>query len=263
MSKNKVDWKEESKRFDGVAEIYARYRPSYPDQLIDHLLALTGITQTDQVLEIGCGPGIATAQMVERGIYPLCLDPSPNLLAIAADTFKATPQVKFVTSRFEEWESEQNDFDLIYSAQAFHWVPKEVRYKKTAERLKPGGWLALFWNMYPEVEGPFWQELERLYKTLTPELLQTNPDIEAYIEQWQTELTESQFFSKVDIRRTPWTKRYQAHEYLGLLNTYSHHLRLAEEKRMRLFEQIKGLIERYGGVVERPYVATLFLAQTC
>lgn len=50
-------------------------------------------------------------------------------------------------------------------------------------------------------------------------------------------------------------------EYLGLLNTYSDHLRLSEQRRKVLFEGIAESIERHGGYIEKPYLAVLYLAQ--
>ncbi len=41
-----------SRRFDGVAELYALYRPSYPEVLVDALLALTGIPIDGKILEV-------------------------------------------------------------------------------------------------------------------------------------------------------------------------------------------------------------------
>lgn len=34
---------------------------------------------------------------------------------------------------------------MIYSAQAFHWLDKNIKYKKCHELLKDNGYLVLFW----------------------------------------------------------------------------------------------------------------------
>ena len=56
-----IDWKEEGRRFDRVAEFYAAYRPGYPDELIECVISLTGIHNSGKILEVGSGTGIATA----------------------------------------------------------------------------------------------------------------------------------------------------------------------------------------------------------
>lgn len=42
-----------------------------------------------------------------------------------------------------EFTAAAGSFDLIVSATAFHWVDPEIKYRKSARLLRPGGWLAL------------------------------------------------------------------------------------------------------------------------
>jgi 2-polyprenyl-3-methyl-5-hydroxy-6-metoxy-1,4-benzoquinol methylase len=53
--------------FEEVAELYDQVRPSYPEELVDDALALSGIPAGGQILEIGCGPGNATIPFARRG----------------------------------------------------------------------------------------------------------------------------------------------------------------------------------------------------
>lgn len=46
--------------FKEVAELYDEVRPSYPEELVEDVLALSGISEDGRILEIGCGPGKAT-----------------------------------------------------------------------------------------------------------------------------------------------------------------------------------------------------------
>jgi hypothetical protein len=42
MSENttgEINWKEESQRFDGVADLYDTYRPSYPNELVESIIS--------------------------------------------------------------------------------------------------------------------------------------------------------------------------------------------------------------------------------
>ena len=47
-----TDWQADSRRFDSVADRYAAYRPSYPEALVDALIALTGIPIDGKILEV-------------------------------------------------------------------------------------------------------------------------------------------------------------------------------------------------------------------
>ncbi|MBM3130763.1 MAG: hypothetical protein FJ009_19315 [Chloroflexi bacterium] len=62
-------------------------------------------------------------------------------------------------------------------------------------------------------------------------------------------------------KATPWSARYDTTQYLGLLNTYSDHLLLTPQVRQYLFDGVAQVIARYGGFIEKLYLAVLFVAQ--
>jgi hypothetical protein len=68
-------------------------------------------------------------------------------------------------------------------------------------------------------------------------------------------------FENVLVRTYPWSAQYKTEAYLGLLNTYSDHLRLSEQRRLAFFGAIAALIEQHGGQIERPYLAVLYMAR--
>jgi SAM-dependent methyltransferase len=256
-----IDWKKESRRFDGVAEFYAAYRPDYPDVLIECVISLTGIQKSGEILEIGSGTGKATALFAQRGYSILCIEPGENLVSVAKQNLANFPRIEFQECAFEDWNERTNEFDLVISAQAFHWVPKEIGYAKAARALKANGYLALFWNMYPYPKGGMYDDLSKVYKEQIPALATRTGSYEDLLKQREIEIIESGCFGTVEVRKFPWVTRYSTEQYLGLLNTYSDHLRLPEEDRNRLFESIAEVIERYGGYVEKPYMAVLYAAQ--
>ena len=53
-----------------------------------------------------------------------------------------------LASPFEDWPLEEETFELVVSATAFHWVDPAIRYRKSAQALRPAGSLALLWNAY-------------------------------------------------------------------------------------------------------------------
>lgn len=256
-----TNWKADSQSFDGVAERYHAFRPGYPTELIEDILRLSGIQPNGRILEIGSGTGKATLMFAQKGYSILCLEPGQNLIKVAERNLAAYPQVRFVKARFEEWNSEQRKFDLVISAQAFHWVPEEVRYEKTASILKTRGYLAAFWNMYPGMDHEIGPALDQVYRQRAPELVKAPKPMNETTESIANSIRSSGYFDKVVIRKHPWSLRYTTKEYLGLLNTYSDHLRLSERKRSRLFGGIAEVLDQNGGYIDRPYLAVVYLAQ--
>lgn len=254
-----IDWKKDSRSFDTVAELYDTYRPGYPLPLVEYILSTTGIPKDGRILEIGSGTGKATTLFAQRGYSILCIEPGEHLLQIARKKLQAFPKVDFRLTTFEDWESDGDPFDLVVSAQAFHWISPDIRYRKTAQMLKPRGHLALFWNR--PLGAPIDQKLNREYQRYAPELASEQPNYEEGIQHWIKELDESHYFDLLEVKRFPWKGSYNTQGYLGLLHTHSDHLRLSEEKRQRLFAGLGEVLEEEGGRIEKPYVAVLYMAR--
>ena len=51
--------------------------------------------------------------------------------------------VSFQVASFEDFAAADGSVDLIVSGTAFHWIDPEVRFRKPARLLHPGGRLAL------------------------------------------------------------------------------------------------------------------------
>src|SRR4029450_1148231 len=70
-------------RFSGAAAGYARHRPSYPAAIVDGVLTAAGVKPGDSVADVGCGTGILTRLLAERGTEVVGIDPNEPMLAEA------------------------------------------------------------------------------------------------------------------------------------------------------------------------------------
>jgi len=255
-------WRAKSQTFDAVSALYDAYRPGYPAELVGDVIRISGIRPDGRILEIGSGTGKATILFAQKGFTMLCLEPGQNLIDVAAAKLAAFPRVRFVNARFEEWEGPQEKFDLVISAQAYHWVPEAVRYEKTAAVLRPRGHLAAFWNIYPGgMDEGIRQELSQAYAKRAPELVKDEAPLGPLVDSIAASLRASPYFGDVIVNQYPWSVTYSTSDYLCLLNTYSDHLRLPEQRRQALFEDIATVLERHGGRIERPYLAVVYMAE--
>lgn len=250
--------------FNSAAEEYDAIRPGYPPALIEDVLALAATPKGGRALEIGCGTGQATLPFAQRGLQILCLDIGPDLLAIAAKKLQNYPQVRFKLKSFEQWPAQVGKFDLIYSATAFHWVPREIGYPKAALALKPGGALAVFANLHPHPYTGFPLEVQDIYARLFPNWQDpaNQPSTEEEIAEQEAYIRATGLFSSVTVRTYAWSQTYSTADHLRLLSTYSDHINLEPDSRARLYEALAERIEqRYHGRVERPYLSVLYLAK--
>lgn len=132
--------------YKGIAVIYDEIRPSYPEVLIQDIIFGTGLKTGDKLLEIGAGTGKATVQFAEKGFDIDAVELGYDMAEILKIKCDHYPKVKVYITPFEEWNSLDNQrYDMIYSAQAFHWLEASTKYKKCHEYLKDDGYLVLFW----------------------------------------------------------------------------------------------------------------------
>lgn len=213
--------------FGGAAQNYDAYRPRYPDQLIDDVLA----PGARRVLEAGAGTGIASMQMIERGAGLLAVEPDARMAAVAQA--KGIP-VEIAT--FEQWEPAGRTFDRVVFAASFHWVDPAVALPKIRGVLDDGGKLALIWNRLRPT-NPTRAELESIYQDymdIGTHRGDGNPDE-------IVDLLAAAGFT-VAQRRYPHDLHYSAQQWIDIAFTFSNQLILADDKaaalRARLADRI-------------------------
>ena len=147
--------------FESVAESYDAARPSYPDALVDDLVALAGIPSGGRVLEIGPGTGKASVALAARGLALVGVELGERLAAVARRNLAGFPRAEIVVADFETWEPEQAEFDAVTAFTALHWIAPEVRYSKSARLLRSGGALAVVQTVHvmPPGGDPFFAEV--------------------------------------------------------------------------------------------------------
>jgi SAM-dependent methyltransferase len=253
--------------FDKVAQLYDQARPGYPEALFEDVIVLSGIPPGGRILEIGCGTGQATLPFARRGYRLLAVEMGANLAEVACANLAPYPEVKVQTGAFEEWPLEEGAFDLVVAATAFHWIDPAMAYRKTAAALRPGGAIALFWNLHVRGERSqeFFDAVQAIYQREAPELIP--PGYQPLLhpndvpENVTAQIEQSGLFGPVTVRRYCWDQEYDAASYLRVLDTYSGHRRLASPKRARLFRGIAELIAtQHGGRITKAYLAMLYLA---
>ena len=132
-----------SRSFGAVADAYDRARPTYPREAAAWL---TG-EQPTTVLELGAGTGKLTEVLVGLGHDVHATDPDEQMLARLRDRL---PDVRTSVAAAEDIPAPDASYDVVVVAQAFHWFDKDRAFPEIARVLKPGGRLAVTWNLRDE-----------------------------------------------------------------------------------------------------------------
>jgi SAM-dependent methyltransferase len=250
--------------FGEVADLYDRARPGYPAALVDDVLESCGLP-APRVLEVGAGTGKATVAFAARGLEIVALEPTAEMASVAARNVAAFPAVTVEVATFEEWHGSGALFDLVLAAQSWHLLRPGVRCRKAHDELKPGGSLALVWNLPVWEDGDLRAELDAVYDRHASALRRSQgfPALEAPSEMssMSDELRVSGWFGPVTMRSYRWSLHYTIEQFLDLMSTHSDHRMLAERDRWTLLEGAAAVLERRGGGCEVAYETRLCLAR--
>lgn len=139
--------------FEALVDDYDAARPTYPEALFDALPPLAGT----RVLELGAGTGLQTPGLLARGAGVVSTDRGPNMLG---RLHAKHPAVPVAVARAEQLPFADGAFDGVCGAQMWHWVDAAVAALEVARVLRPGGWLALWWNDVA-AQGQSWYEAQQ------------------------------------------------------------------------------------------------------
>ncbi len=250
--------------FDEDAPLYDRARPPYPPQAVADLTREARLGPGARVLEIGCGTGIFTEALAERGLKVTAVEIGEHMAAAARRRLATYADVEIAVCAFEEYDLPPERFDLVVAATSFHWVDPAVRVEKSADALRPGGALAILQTTDVAGEdGRFVAESQDCYLRYDPDVklgfrLPTSEEL----PREMAELDCSPRFAKVALRRYLWKRTYSAAAYRDLLRTYSA-VRALGERGERLADCVESLVNaRFGGSITKQLLTELRIATT-
>jgi len=140
LNRNKT--KDVHQLFSKGGENYAKFRPDYPPELYEKIMEYVGrkdlktIPKGSTVVDIACGAGEATKELVQYYDRIIGIDISQNQLKSAYKHEKITYQV----GNSEKTNIESNSVDLVTVAQALHWFEFDQFFTEMDRILKKKRW---------------------------------------------------------------------------------------------------------------------------
>ena len=134
-------------RFAGKADIYKKFRPTYPKEFIDYLYSQVGFSRESVIADIGSGTGIFSRLLIEQGSFVYCVEPNEDMRRVAEQDLSEYKNFVSVNAPAENTGLQDNSVDFITAAQAAHWFDREAFKAECRRVLKPGGKVAIIWNM--------------------------------------------------------------------------------------------------------------------
>lgn len=240
---------------------YDLYRPDYPKELFSDIKLYSRYSSISRILEIGIGTGQATLPFLEEGCNVTAVELGDRLSAFVQKKYENYPNFKVIHSDFMKIDFEEESFDLIYCATAYHWLPQPESINKIARLLKPGGTIALFWNHpFPNREDDVTNQInQEVYQKYSPSDKKQLEFSHNDLMRRKNELFNTSF---TDIKAHLYhrMRTLSSEEYLGLLNTYSDHRLLPKDVKSSFEQEMKQKLDQAGGFIRIYDTLDLYMA---
>lgn len=157
--------------FSKQADIYAKYRPAYPQELFDFILK--HIVKKQNAWDCATGNGQSAEVLAKHFEKVFATDISKKQI----DNAKQAANIYYSVQAAEKTDFANDTFDLITISQALHWFATKEFYSEVKRVSKAGSFIAA-WSYsllhvsaeidrmidfyYKETVGPYW-DAERKY----------------------------------------------------------------------------------------------------
>jgi SAM-dependent methyltransferase len=158
-----------TQRFSSRVDNYVKYRPGYPPAVITLLEQECGLTPEMVVADIGAGTGLLAELFLAHGNRVLGIEPNREMREAGARLLAQAPGYTAIEGRAEATTLPDASVDFVTAGQAFHWFDPLGTHTEFRRILRPGGWVALVWNMRYVSATPFMAGYETLLQTYAPE----------------------------------------------------------------------------------------------
>lgn len=166
-------------RFTGLAGTYSAHRPTYPRAVFTALMA--GLPSPVRLVDVGCGTGISTRLAAEAGCDAIGVDPNRDMLEEARRGGDANGRIRWHLGSAEETGLAAGAAEIVLCAQAFHWFRPEEALREFHRLLRPGGRVALLWNLRDQVDS-LTREYDRIVTLAAQHIDPTQRDARAALD---------------------------------------------------------------------------------
>ncbi|UWE09360.1 class I SAM-dependent methyltransferase [Actinacidiphila bryophytorum] len=236
---------------------YERTRPGYPDALI---AAVTAAAPGPDLLDVGCGTGIAARQFRAAGCRVLGVDPDPRMVGAAA-----AGGLDAEVATFESWDPAGRRFDAVVAGQAWHWIDPAAGAERAALVLRPGGLLAPFWNV-ARLPQDLAEAVREVYARVLPDApvyRRVQPGLDAYVPILDTAadgIRQAGAFTEPERWRFDWQRAYTRDEWLDQVPTFGGHSGFPPAVLAALLSGIGEAVDAAGGGFTVDYAAVALAA---
>jgi SAM-dependent methyltransferase len=216
-----TDAADNTARFTGLAESYAKHRPDYPAAALAAVGAYWAKTPgvVRLLADIGGGTGISTRAMLAAladlggpAWSARVVEPNDDMRSQAERALADRPEVSVIKGTAEDLPFEDGSVGLLMAAQAAHWFDRPRFYEDAKRVLAPGGMMLILFNNRELYDDPLMAAFEEQVET----------SVEGYWRNYRSwdlmsELHALDWAKDVSEEIHPWVWRLTPEDFTGLM----------------------------------------------
>ncbi|MGH2646744.1 MAG: class I SAM-dependent methyltransferase [Ginsengibacter sp.] len=152
-------------RFSDRIDDYVKYRPLYPQQLIEILKNKIAFNNSFVIADIGSGTGISSQLFISNGNKVYGVEPNKQMREAAELFFLKEKNFITIDGTAEKTTLQENSIDIIFCGQAFHWFNRNLARIEFERILKDDGHIVLAWNVRKQ-DDDFQKEYEKMLQQI-------------------------------------------------------------------------------------------------
>ncbi|MBH8604465.1 class I SAM-dependent methyltransferase [Thermoactinomyces sp. CICC 10522] len=236
-------------KFGSVAKDYARWRNDFPVEVFKQLESFGVRWEGRKIVDLGCGTGVLSRELVKRGAQVTGVDPSPELLAEARKGEEGS-RICYICATAENSTLPSAQYEMVTVLRAWHWFNRPQAIKEVKRILKEGGLFIVMDSRFDlSKQNPLLRDTFVMAKSFLPKDAVDKPGSRKEEKERLLGFPLSWFseWEKAGLRLTAgWEWEYSiafSHEYwLGRIRTLSWYTLLSEAQKREISDRLQELL---------------------
>jgi SAM-dependent methyltransferase len=219
------------------ALIYEHGRPGYAGAAAEALAEELGLGPDSRVLDLAAGTGQLSRLFVPLVGSVVAVEPSASMRHVLA---RRLPSVEPLEGRAEAIPLPDGSVDAAVIGNAFHWFDGDATVAELARVLRPGGGLAVLWNIGLSSDPPWPAPLEQLVGELREKALR--PERQCTSGMWRPALDRAHgLFEPLRHSAVDHEHRLDQEAFVSCVASFSFIAAMPDDERDPVLAQVRAL----------------------
>jgi ubiquinone/menaquinone biosynthesis C-methylase UbiE len=229
--------------FASAAAAYERGRPGYAPRAVALVCSELRLDDGSRVLDLAAGTGQLSRLLVGSVGSLVAVEPSPAMRGVLREQ---VPRAAVLDGEAEQLPLPAASVDAIVVGEAFHWFSGARAVEELARVLRPGGGLALLWNVLLAFEPPWDDELRAIVARRRAAALRDEQRYSSGL--WRRALERSEDFEALASASAEHEQQLDREGLLAQIASWSYIASLPEPDRAAVLDSARTLLPAAGAV---------------